>query len=306
MRTLRAPSFHVGAGRAFTSCLPTSGVPRRRPAPVRRFLADHKLWPPARSRAPAVQFTERPESFHRPLAFEEPSPRSEKMEERLGAPSVVSNSLPASADPRGISAAQPSASRRRTGRAATPSLLRSGVTPAHRLLGRCCYPAPSAVRARALRREPRPPIVTRPSSRRALCRPSQRIGRVRWAHSSSYGPPCGGARSTGAMRSTDFCFPRTSTTSTRATLVPSISPRPAPRPLATGLRPGAKETGGHGVSRRRIRFGGGPWVRRAPLSGASSLGLRASDTLVASPGPRRRSRGEGYPVRPRPRASGDP
>jgi len=56
------------------------------------------------SRTREVRFTEQPESFHRPLAFEEPSPLGEKMEERLEAPSVVSTRLPASADPRGVSA----------------------------------------------------------------------------------------------------------------------------------------------------------------------------------------------------------
>jgi len=38
MLTLRAPSFHVGAGRAFTRCVPPSGTPCHLPAPTRRLL----------------------------------------------------------------------------------------------------------------------------------------------------------------------------------------------------------------------------------------------------------------------------
>jgi hypothetical protein len=54
-----------------------------------------------------------PESSHRPLVSEEPSPRYEKMEERLRAPSIVPVTLPASADTPGVSAL-------RTRRLATP------------------------------------------------------------------------------------------------------------------------------------------------------------------------------------------
>jgi len=56
------------------------------------------------SRAHAVSFTERPESSHRLLAWRSHLLCGEKMEERLEAPSVVSNPLPASADPHGLSA----------------------------------------------------------------------------------------------------------------------------------------------------------------------------------------------------------
>jgi len=45
------------------------------------------------------------------------------------------------------------------------------------------------------------------------------------------------------MRSTDFCFPLVSTTSTRAAFVPSISSRLAPRPFALGLHPGRGRLG---------------------------------------------------------------
>jgi hypothetical protein len=70
MLTLRAPSFHVGAGRAFTSCVPTSDAPCRLPAPACRLLFRPPAPPPC-SALERTRFgsTERPESFHRPLAW---------------------------------------------------------------------------------------------------------------------------------------------------------------------------------------------------------------------------------------------
>jgi len=85
------------------------------------------------------------------------------------------------------------------------------------------------------------------------------------------------------MRSTDFCFPLFSTTSTRATFVPSISSRLAPRPFAAGLVPWMMETGGPGGSRRPIRFGGWPPVGARRSSSACSRNHRTSDTPVADP-----------------------
>jgi len=103
--TLRAPSFHVGAGRAFTRCVPTSDVSCRHPAPARRLLLPTASFSLVRcSRAYGVSFTERPESFHRPLVWRSHLLCREKMEERLEASSVVSKPLPASADPHGLSA----------------------------------------------------------------------------------------------------------------------------------------------------------------------------------------------------------
>jgi hypothetical protein len=70
MRTLRTPSFHIGAGRAFTKCIPTSDAPCRLPAPAVRLLLRPPAPPPfATLERTRFGFTERPESFHRPLAW---------------------------------------------------------------------------------------------------------------------------------------------------------------------------------------------------------------------------------------------
>jgi hypothetical protein len=103
--TLRAPSFHVGAGRAFTRCFPTSDAPLSSPGTDGRLL----FRPPAPPPCAALErmrfgFTERPESFHRLLGWRSHLLCSEKMEERLEAPSVVSDSPPASAALSGLSA----------------------------------------------------------------------------------------------------------------------------------------------------------------------------------------------------------
>jgi len=93
MLTLRAPSFHVGAGRAFTRCVPISDASCRHSAPARRLLLPTSSFGlVCCSRAHGVRFTERPESFHRPLAKRSHLLCREKMEERLEAPSVVPES----------------------------------------------------------------------------------------------------------------------------------------------------------------------------------------------------------------------
>jgi len=82
------------------------------------------------------------------------------------------------------------------------------------------------------------------------CRcPRQRIDGLRRASSPFLDLPCDSARSTSSMRSDQLLLPTTSTTSTRASRVPSIFPRLAPRspPKTCDL---AKETGGPCVSRR--------------------------------------------------------
>jgi hypothetical protein len=83
------------------------------------------------------------------------------------------------------------------------------------------------------------------------CRcPRQRIDGLRRASSPFLDLPCDSARSTSSMRSDQLLLPTTSTTSTRASRVPSIFPRLAPRspPKTCDL---AKETGGPCVSRRK-------------------------------------------------------
>jgi len=105
MLTLRAPSFHIGAGRAFTSCVPTSDAPCHLPAPARRLLFRLPAPCPSRhSRAVEVWFYRETRIVPPSPRYEEPSPLYEKMEERLEASSVVSVRLPASADPRRVSA----------------------------------------------------------------------------------------------------------------------------------------------------------------------------------------------------------
>jgi len=104
MLTLRAPSFHVGAGRAFTRPVPTSDASCRHPAPARRFLPDRQLEPRALLSSARGLFHREARIVPPSPRLEEPSPLNEKMEERLEAPSVMPNPLPASADPRGLSA----------------------------------------------------------------------------------------------------------------------------------------------------------------------------------------------------------
>jgi len=92
------------------------------------------------------------------------------------------------------------------------------------------------------------------------------------------------------MRSTDFCFPLLSTTSTRAAFAPSISSKLAPRPFAPGLAPWMMGTGGPDGSRRPIRFGGRLRVSCVAFSSAHFRRHRASDIPVAYPGPSLRLR----------------
>jgi len=87
------------------------------------------------------------------------------------------------------------------------------------------------------------------------------------------------------MRSTDFCFPLLSTTSTRAAFVPSISSRLAPRPFALGLHPGRGRLGDLAVQDAGSASAGSSGFSRGVSSSARSRGYRASDTPVASPWP---------------------
>jgi len=150
MLTLRAPSFHVGAGRAFTRCIPTSGASCRHPAPARRFL----LRPPAeapcatleRTRSPSPRGQSRPTVSSLGGAISSVARRWRNDSRRL--PSYRILCLP----PQIRTAFQPctpNASRRRTEPFVWPSLLRSGMTPAHR------FARWLALRPVTLRREPR-------------------------------------------------------------------------------------------------------------------------------------------------------
>jgi hypothetical protein len=88
------------------------------------------------------------------------------------------------------------------------------------------------------------------------------------------------------MRSTDFCFPLLSTTSTRAAFVPSIFPRLAPRPFALGLHPGRRRLGDPAVQDAGFASAGGSGLSRGVSSSACSRCYRASDIPVADRGPR--------------------
>jgi hypothetical protein len=179
------------------------------------------------------------------------------MEERLKAPSIVPIALRASAHPRGLSAS-------RTRRLATPdrathhassvTIWRDACAPFARALGftqhlcEACerLRAPPLRLSRPLRLREGPPspasagstVCSRPGHPSTACLATRREGRPRYVP-------------------TDFCFPLLRL---RA---------PAPRRLPASLRsfhfalgPWActqtQETGGPGVSRRRIRFGGPP------------------------------------------------
>jgi len=133
MLTLRAPSFHVGAGRAFTRCVPTSDASCRHPAPARRFL----LRPPASASCAALEHTRSvsPRDQNRSTvpslrgAISSVARRWRNDSRRL--PSCRILCLP----PQIHTAFQPrtpDASRRRTESLVMPSLLRSSVTLAHR------------------------------------------------------------------------------------------------------------------------------------------------------------------------------
>jgi len=122
------------------------------------------------------------------------------------------------------------------------------------------------------------------------CPPCQRMSSLRRADSPSCGLPCDSTRSTSPMRSTDFCFPLLSTTSTRAAFVPSISSRLAPRPSALGLHPGRGRLGDLAVQDAGSASAGGSGFSRGVSSSACSRCYRASDTPVADPWPSPRLR----------------
>jgi hypothetical protein len=156
MLTPRTPSFHVGAGRAFTENDPTSDAPLslrstgtsapnfRRPA-----LAPHATLECAKSSVTARARIVPPSPRTRAICFE-PDDRHEKMEERLKAPSVVSDTLRASAHARGLSAT-------RTQRLAAPDranascLLFDNLARCLRIssLGTLAFPSASAERVSA-------------------------------------------------------------------------------------------------------------------------------------------------------------
>jgi len=164
MLTLRAPSFHVGAGRAFTWCVPTSDASCRLPAPACRLL----LRPPASAPRAALELTRSvsPRDQNRSTvpslrgAISSVARRWRNDSRRL--PSCRNLCLP----PQIHTAFQPctpDASRRRTEPFVMPSLLRSSVTPAHRCArAPGVTPVPLRRDPRALRHAASPPLAAHP------------------------------------------------------------------------------------------------------------------------------------------------
>jgi len=205
------------------------------------------------------------------------------MEERPEAPSVVSIRLPASAVPRGVSAAHNRrlAAPNRTSRRAFPvtfehdacAPLRSGAGVTQHLCGRRNAPCDALSH--------RPSRSIRFGDGRILP-PCQRSGSLRRAGPHSYGLPCGSTRSESPMRSTDFCFPLLRLRALASRSLPNISPRLAPRPAAFGSH---QDDGGWGTWRFKTPD---PLRREAPgwqavCSSACSRCHRTSDTPVARP-----------------------
>jgi hypothetical protein len=194
-------------------------------------------------------FTARSESSHRPLALREPSPRHEKMEERLEAPSVVSIPPPASAGARSVSAlVHPTP--RGVGQRHSPCSpfdvqarrLRTGSLGADRHVS-----ASATVAPRLSTRDPAAPRCSSSFPDVLLPSASADRGSLRGARSSCLRR----ALRRDAEHELDafdrLLLPDTSTTtSTRARCVPSISPRLSPRP---SVRPCEPDGGDWGTKR---------------------------------------------------------
>jgi len=179
------------------------------------------------------------------------------MEERPKAPSVISNPLPASADPHGLSAVHTRrlAAPDRAIRHAFPvtfehdacAPFRSGADLTQLLCGADLASCDARLRRPSLPVRCRDGLLHSAPADRAVCDgltrpPAACLATVRGARARCVRP-------TSASH-------LLSTTSTRAAFVPSISSRLAPRPFATELVPWMMETGGPDGSRRPIRFGG--------------------------------------------------
>jgi len=198
------------------------------------------------------------------------------MEERLEAPSVVSNPLPASADPHGISAVYTrhlSMPDRVTRHAFPVTFERDACSPFRSGTG--CWPGTSAARASRLATRgsaaPRGPSVVE------MGWPALRVSgssSLRRAGPPSYGLPCGRTRSTSSMDSTDFCFPTVFDYEHSRHMRSQHLFEACASPLRPGLAPRMTETGGPGGSRRPIRFSG-----RSRIHARRFL-PRASDTTV--------------------------
>jgi len=104
MLTLRTPSFHVGAGRAFARSVPTSGASCRPSAPAVGSIFRLPASAPRASLELTRSVSPRDQNRSTVPSLRGAISSSEKMEERLETPSIVSTPLPAFADPHGLSA----------------------------------------------------------------------------------------------------------------------------------------------------------------------------------------------------------
>jgi len=174
----------------------------------------------------------------------------------------VSNPLPASADPHGISAAHTrrlSAPDRITRRAFPVTFERDACAPFRSGTGRCPGTSAASTRRLAALGLHRPSPLIRFGDEPSALRVSGSSS-LRWADSPSCGLPCDSTRSTSPMHSTDFCFPLTFDYEHSRRVRSQHIFKACASPLRPGLAPRTEETGGPDGSRRPIRFGGRPRV----------------------------------------------
>jgi len=287
MLTLRAPSLHVGAGRAFTRPVPTSDAPCRHPAPASRLL----LRPPASAPCAALELTKSvsPSDQNRSTvpslrgAISSFTRRWRNDSRRL--PSCRTLCLPPQI-PAAFQPRAPDASRRRTESFVVLSLLRSSTTLVHRFARTPVLRGASA--ARTSRLAARGSTAPRGPSRveMSVCLPRQRIEqfatgwlallrtalRRRAEHEPRYVRPT----------SASHCFDYEHSRRIRSQHLFEA----CASPLRPGLAPWTMETGGPGGSQRSIRFGG----RRRLARDVFFRVLPMPTVPLTPPSPRRGSR----------------
>jgi len=240
--TLRTPSFHVGAGRAFTENYPTSDALCHSAAPACRLLSPTNQLPLATALYHAESDSpQESESPHRPLV--EPgravTRRWRNDSERLSSCRLLCELalIEAAFQPPG-----PDVLRRRTEPITLPLLRRFGVMPAHRFAKMIVSPNILAEGMNAFASRP-PPVATRPSWRRATVARVSGLDGLLQARPPFYGLSCDSPRSLTPMRIDRFLLPTASITSTRASSVPGASSKLALRPWAVRLRADPRDRG---------------------------------------------------------------
>lgn len=214
-------TFVRGAGRAFTRCVPPSGVSCRLSAPARRLLPDRKL-----TSRPLLSSV--PERFHPETRIVPRSPRTEELSRSV-------------------------ARRRRNDSRRLPSY-RNPCLPMQTRV-HFSHPGPTPCGA---------------GQNHASCLPCDGLAiRTRTVLART-------------MRSNRLLLPTASFTSTRASGVPSISSKLAPRSLSMACFPGEGDRGIGRFTTHPSASAGDPGSRVA-FSAIRSRTSRASDTPVASP-----------------------